>query len=62
MGPELIASEFPDITAGDGGGDEVGEVEELMLGTTVLQAELEELHQLGLRVWSEGLFHRKAKG
>ena len=25
MGPELIAGEFPDITAGDGGGDEVAQ-------------------------------------
>ena len=41
--------------------DGVGEVEELVLGTTVLQAKLEELVQLGLRVGSEGLFHRKTR-
>ena len=42
-------------------GAEVGEVEELILGTTVLQAELEGMLELVLRVWSEGLFHGELK-
>jgi hypothetical protein len=48
--------------AGLENGAEVGEVEELVSGATVLHAELEGMLELGLRVWSEGLFHRKAKG
>ena len=42
-------------------GAEVGEVEELIPGKTVLQAELEGMLELVLRVWSEGLFHGELK-